>query len=46
MTTLSMAFIFEGSQRVITIDGDGDVFNNAIFNLLTTFPENVELWKS
>lgn len=42
MTTLSMAFIFEGSQRVITIDGDGDVFNNAIFNILTTFPENVD----
>ena len=29
MTTLSMAFIFEGSQRMITIDGEGDVFNNA-----------------
>ena len=41
MTTLSMAFIFEGSQRMITIDGEGDVFNNAVFNLLTTFAENV-----
>lgn len=37
-----MAFIFEGSQRVITIDGEGDVFNNAVFNLLTTFAENVD----
>ena len=42
MTTLSMAFIFEGQQRVITIDGEGDVFNNAVFNLLTTFAENVD----
>ena len=42
MTTLSMAFIFEGSQRVITIDGEGDVFNNALFILLTTFAENVD----
>ena len=42
MSTFSMAFIFEGSQRVITIDGEGDVFNNAIFYLLTTFAENVD----
>ena len=42
MTTLSMAFIFEGSQKEITIDGEGDVFNNAVFNLLTTFAENVD----
>ena len=42
MATFSMAFIFEGSQRVITIDGEGDVFNNAVFNLLTTFAENVD----
>ena len=42
MSTFSMAFIFEGSQRVITIDGEGDVFNNAVFNLLTTFAENVD----
>ena len=42
MTTLSIAFIFEGSQRVITIDGEGDVFNNAVFNLLTTLAENAD----
>ena len=42
MATFSMAFIFEGSQRVITIDGEGEVFNNAVFNLLTTFAENVD----
>ena len=42
MTTLSMAFIFEGSQKEITIEGEGDVFNNAVFNLLTTFAENVD----
>ena len=35
MATFSMAFIFEGSQKEITIDGDGDVFNNAVFNILT-----------
>ena len=42
MATFSMAFIFEGSQRVITIDGEGDVFSNAVFNLLTTFAENAD----
>ena len=42
MTTLSMAFIFEGSQKEITIEGEGDVFNKAVFNLLTTFAENVD----
>ena len=42
MSTFSMAFIFEGSQRMITIDGEGDVFNNAFLNLLTTFLENVD----
>lgn len=25
MTTLSMAFIFEGPQKEITIEGEGDV---------------------
>ena len=25
MTALSMAFIFEGSQKEITIEGEGDV---------------------
>ena len=42
MSTFSMAFIFEGSQKEITIDAEGDVFNNAVFNLLTTFAENVD----
>lgn len=42
MATLSMAFIFEGSQRAITIDGEGYVFNNAVFNLLTTLAENAD----
>ena len=42
MATFSMAFIFEGSQKEITIDGEGDVFNNAVFNLLTTFAENAD----
>lgn len=42
MATFSMAFIFEGSQRAITIDVEGDVFNNAIFNILTTFAENAD----
>lgn len=42
MENFSMAFIFEGSQKELMIDGDGDVFYNAVFNLLTTFAENVD----
>lgn len=42
MATFSMAFIFEGSQKEITIDVEGDVFSNAVFNLLKTFEENVD----
>ncbi len=36
-----MAFIFEEHQKELVIEVDGDVFNNAVFNLMTAFAENV-----
>lgn len=41
MAKFTMAFIFGEHQKEIAIEGDGDVFNNAVFNLITAFAENV-----
>lgn len=41
MSKFSLAFIFSDNQKEICLEGDGSTFNNAVFNLITTFAQNV-----
>lgn len=42
MGHFSLTFIFAEAQKEISIDGEGDMFDQAVFNLISTFAENVD----
>lgn len=42
MRKFTLAFIFAEAQKEISIDGDGELFDQAVFNLISTFAENVD----
>lgn len=42
MKRFSLAFIFSESQKEIVIEGEGNDFNNATFNLVAAFAEKID----